>query len=243
MTRTESNHVRRREENGSGSQAEEHRSAVITVILLAQILFIFIFFLNSLGINTPIITQTIGFAFLSFIPGFIILRILKTLDRNIIEVILYSMGLSIAFLMAIGVFLNAIGFLFTPSPLSTLNLMISINVIVVVFSVIVCLREKNRLNFIASTGIRDTEKCKNGLSIVVACLFPFLSVIGVCLMNFYKINTILLVFYLVLLFCQYSCLQKDTSPILSSVDFFNWVISFVFNISDNKQFVGLGHTF
>ena len=53
-----------------------------------------------------IIIPILGTIFILYIPGIIILRLLKTYEFNNTETILYSIGLSISFLMFIGLIIN-----------------------------------------------------------------------------------------------------------------------------------------
>jgi len=60
----------------------------------------------SIAFDMPILRQVLGFIFLTFIPGFLILRILKLGKRNVIDTLIFSVGLSIAFLMFAGFVIN-----------------------------------------------------------------------------------------------------------------------------------------
>ena len=60
--------------------------------------------LAASGFDIPILRQTVGFIFLAFIPGILILRILKIHNAGIIESLIYSVGLSIAFIYFAGLF-------------------------------------------------------------------------------------------------------------------------------------------
>lgn len=81
----------------------------------------------SIALDIPILRQVFGFFFLTFIPGFVILRILNLKERNVTDTILFSVGLSIAFMMAIGLVMNELYPLFGVSkPLSTIPLTITI---------------------------------------------------------------------------------------------------------------------
>ena len=64
--------------------------------------------LNVIGSHISIIRPLIGFIYLTFIPGIIILRILKLHKLGNIETLLYTVGLSIATLMFTGLFMNTV---------------------------------------------------------------------------------------------------------------------------------------
>jgi uncharacterized membrane protein len=80
--------------------------------------------------------MVVGFLYLLFVPGIIILRLLelKTLDTS--DKILFSVGLSIAFLMLIGVAINELGKLAFVNPLSLNLLILSINTILLLIAFI-----------------------------------------------------------------------------------------------------------
>ena len=96
------------------------------LILIAQIaLWLTVIF------NLPIVRQLLGFIYLTFLPGFALLRLLK-LKLEVVESILFAVGLSIAFLMDIGLFMNLLGPLIGMStPLSLIPLMVITNAIVI----------------------------------------------------------------------------------------------------------------
>ncbi len=58
--------------------------------------------LDALGFDIPVLRQIVGFVFLTFIPGILILRILRIHNINTVESLVYSVGLSLAFVMFSG---------------------------------------------------------------------------------------------------------------------------------------------
>jgi uncharacterized membrane protein len=78
----------------------------VAIILLIQVtLYISFFF------NIPIVRQVIGFVYLTFVPGFVIMKLLKQDNLGLVETILFSVGLSVAFVMLTGLALNELGFI------------------------------------------------------------------------------------------------------------------------------------
>ena len=57
-------------------------------------------------LNIPVIRDIIVFAYLSFVPGFVILKALKLKELNLLQTFLVSVGLSLAALMFIGLLVN-----------------------------------------------------------------------------------------------------------------------------------------
>jgi uncharacterized membrane protein len=59
--------------------------------------------------NVPVARQVIAFVYITFVPGFTILKLLKQDELDIIEKVVFSVGLSIAFLMLVGLVINIVG--------------------------------------------------------------------------------------------------------------------------------------
>src|SRR3972149_3161921 len=85
-------------------------------------------FYAAILLNIPVFRETITFIYLTFIPGFALLRLLRLKKTSLLETFLFSVGLSIAFLMLFGLLANQfyalLGF---SQPLSIIPLAISIS--------------------------------------------------------------------------------------------------------------------
>ena len=64
----------------------------LKVVLAIHLAFCGAIGLDIVGLQIPILRQLIGFIYLTFIPGVIILRILKLHKLGSIETLLYSVG-------------------------------------------------------------------------------------------------------------------------------------------------------
>lgn len=150
--------------------------------------------IDAIGLQIPIIRQLIGFIYLTFIPGILILRILKLHKLGNIETLLYTVGLSIATLMFTGLLMNTIYPLFGISkPLSLVPLIITISVVVLILCVLIYVRDKDFSN----PSFIDVKDILSPPALFL-CLIPFLSILGTYLVNFYQ-NNILLMFLIVIL--------------------------------------------
>ena len=90
------------------------------LILAIQLAMLGLAGLNALGYGVPVLTQIVGFVYLAFIPGVIILRTLKLHRLGSAKTLLYSVGLSIAFLMFLGFFVNLLyPYIVISRPIST----------------------------------------------------------------------------------------------------------------------------
>jgi uncharacterized membrane protein len=90
--------------------------------------------------NVPVFREILWFFYLLFIPGVIILKLLSLKSLGVSEKILYSIGLSVAFLMFVGTTVSVLGELITKTPLSLDTLTISINIILLLMALIGSLR-------------------------------------------------------------------------------------------------------
>jgi uncharacterized membrane protein len=116
----------------------------LKVILAVQLAMWGVIGLDFVGLQIPILRQFIGFIYLTFIPGILILRILKLHKLGNIETLLYTVGLSIATLMFTGLLMNTFyPFFGISGPISITPLVITISVVVLVLSILSYVRDKN----------------------------------------------------------------------------------------------------
>ena len=95
--------------------------AVLAFVLLTNIFVLF---------KIPYLQEFFGFLFLLLLPGFLILRALKINDIGIWKLLVYSVGLSIAFLMIMGAMISFLYPAFGLStPLSTKSLLFTLDVL------------------------------------------------------------------------------------------------------------------
>lgn len=169
----------------------------LKIIFLIQLLFIGLVAFDFVGINIPILRQLISFIYLSFIPGLLLLRLLKVRGLSTIETIIYSSSLSIAIILFSGYFMNLIcPIIGIYSPITFLNLFI-VFVFIVSFEMgLLYFIEKG--NTKSQHYLKITHLTEYNLNIILTlCLIPFLSIFGTYLSNYYN-NTIIL-FILILI--------------------------------------------
>ena len=113
------------------------------ILIILQITFIIVISLAAFGIDIPVVRQIIGFIYLTFIPGHLILRALRIRDIPLANALLYSVGLSLAFIMVVGFVANlALPPLGITNPISFLPITISIIFTVSILGVIVVIKER-----------------------------------------------------------------------------------------------------
>jgi uncharacterized membrane protein len=171
-----------------------HIKSFFLLIFSIQIFFLVLVGLDSIKIHIPILRPLISFIILSFIPGVLILRILKIHEIGSVKTVLYSVGLSIGSLMLIGLFVNTIyPFFGVLRPISLFNLVVTINLFVLFLCVFCYLRDKNfsRPNFVLLGEILSPY-------FLFLCLIPFFSIFGTYLFNGYGNNTLQMIFLLII---------------------------------------------
>jgi len=161
-------------------------SKFLKIILSLQFAMWIAIALDAIGFQIPIIRQFIGFIYLTFIPGILILRVLKLHKLGNIETILYTVGLSIATLMFSGLFMNIFyPFFGISKPLSNLSFIITISILVLILCALSYARDKDFSNptFINFENLLSSPT-------LFLLLIPFLSVFGTYLFNFYNSNVL-----------------------------------------------------
>jgi len=166
----------------------------LKMVLAIQLALWILIGMNALGLQIPIIRQLIGFIYLTFVPGIIILRILKLHKLNSIETLLYPVGLSLATLMFTGLFMNTIyPLLGISKPISIVPLIITISIVVSILCALSYVRDKD----FSEPSFIDFGDLLSPPTLFL-CLIPFLAVFGTYLVNFYHNNNILMILIVIL---------------------------------------------
>ena len=165
----------------------------LEIILVLQLAVWGAIGLDATGLQIPLFRQLLGFVYLIFVPGIIILRILKLHKLGNIETLLYTVGLSIATLMFTGLFMNTVYPLFGISgPISIVPFIITLSVVVSVLCILSYVRDKD----FSDPGFIDVGNVLSPPALFL-CLIPFLAVFGTYLMNFYQNNILILILIVV----------------------------------------------
>ena len=146
--------------------------------------------LAALGFDIPVLRQIVGFVFLTFVPGILILRILKVHNVSTAESLAYSVGLSLAFVMFTGVFVNTMFPLFGVSkPISTFPLMVTFTGFILILGAIAYMRDRDFLPQAKPTQIRAFSP-----PYLFLILLPLLAILGALLVSYHQNNILLLIF-------------------------------------------------
>jgi len=166
----------------------------LRVVLAIQLAMWGVIGLDVVGLRIPIIRPLIGFIYLTFVPGILILRILRLHKLGSIETLLYPVGLSIATLMFTGFFMNMVYPSFGISgPISFVPLIITISVVVLILCTLSYIRDKD----FSDPSFIDIEDVLSP-PVLFLCLIPFMAVLGTYLVNFHHNNILLMLMIVVI---------------------------------------------
>ncbi len=159
--------------------------AVASVLLAATVILLF---MRAAGYEIPFFTQAVGLIFAGFAPGSLLLRILKLHNLGMARTLLYAVGLSIAFLMAVGFVLNSLfPFIGVSRPLDPLPILCGVAAGTLVLCGLVYVRDRSFTPPPPHGRIQITP-------VKIALLLPpLLAVLGAQLVNV-RDNNLLLMF-------------------------------------------------
>jgi len=156
------------------------------ILLLQFTIYLTVFF------DIPVVRQVICFVYFTFVPGYVFLKILKLDYLRNLETVLFSVGLSVVFLMATGLVINEFasysGF---SQPLSLLPLMLILNALILIGAIVAYARGDDAKLF-------DFETLKLQPLAILFLALPILSVIGALWVNAFA-NNLILLFLLILI--------------------------------------------
>ena len=158
------------------------------------LILILILLITDLAIllNIPFLRPILGFLCFTIIPGLLIIHILKLNKIKFLKKFVLSVGLSIAFLMFVGLLVNSFHPLIS-KPLSLPPLLISFNAILIIFAFIAYKKNEDDFEITDVFNFKLDLKDKLASILLFPVLFPFLAIFGTYLMNTQGNNIILLI--------------------------------------------------
>lgn len=150
----------------------------------------------AIALDIPVLRPLLGFIYVAFVPGLLLLIIFRLNQVSLTAKILLSVGLSASFFLIFGLVSNAVslavGF---EKPLATVPLLAVFGVITVALLVIALFRHRrDPFTFgLPSFSIRDK------LVLVLPMLFPLLAVVGTRWMNMSDNNALLITVFLLII--------------------------------------------
>jgi len=149
--------------------------SILAFIVLVNILLIF-------DINFLYIRPILGFIFLITVPGLLLMLIFRIRSVGFWEYLVYTIGLSVAFIMFAGLLVNwDLPFLgITDKPLALAPILISFDILLLIMWVYAILRNADIKPLEIKPIKLDT---RNKIFFIIPMLFPVLSILGAFLLN------------------------------------------------------------
>lgn len=182
------------------------KSTIALTLLLLFLLWCFII-ADFLGFHVPILRELVGFVYLTFVPGFLILRILRIHKLSSINTALYAVGLSIATLMFAGFFFNffyvVIG---VNDPISLWPLAAGLSALIVCLCFLCYARDRD----FRATRLVPTSEFLSPTELGL-CLLPFLAIFGTYSLNRFGNNSLQIVLLVLISIIPLIVIVKSTS--------------------------------
>ncbi len=175
--------------NGIGKIVAEHTDKRNIYTLLLVALFI-ITTVAAVFADTPVLRQVLSIIFLTFLPGWLIIHILRLNSLSQTAKFVLSVGLSVAFVMFTGLLINTLyPLLGYNTPLDMPSVIVSFSVILLGMAVIAWFRNRGEFSLnLASLKLTTKEKAY----LLVPALFPLISIVGMEIMNTTDDNAMLM---------------------------------------------------
>lgn len=139
----------------------------------------------AIVLNVPVARQVLGFIYLTIVPGMVLLEIFGMDGSDFTEKFLFSIGLSIAFVIFLGLIVNQFGLSFGfPAVLSTTFFLLLTNC-AVFFLCLLCYFLKRNIQW-------NKRKLNFSLPWILTVCLPLLAVLGAILVNLNGNSVILL---------------------------------------------------
>jgi len=171
---------------------ELNKKRILILIIAIQLATSGIIGIEKLGMKLFPLRQMIIFIYLTIIPGILIIGFLRLLSKlSIIEIVLYSVGLSNSFLMIIGLIMNSICPIFgILKPISELSLITTIGICNLILWGLYLIRGDTFTKYIKVNYLRRPH--------LFLILLPFLSIFGAYSLTYYNSNISLLFMFAII---------------------------------------------
>jgi uncharacterized membrane protein len=196
----------------------------LAVVFVLQFIMYF-----ALFTDLPLVRIIVGIGYLTFVPGFVAIKLLR-LDRlGIVESVLFAVGFSLAFLMIAGLIINSFGASFGLNmPLSTLPISLFVNTLILVGAAIAQFQQQPTI---------PPQNAANPSSFspwaLILVFLPILSIIGTYFVNLNGNSSILMLMITIisLLFIALTFLNRRGLGKIYPVAIFMIALALLFHFS------------
>lgn len=158
-------------------------------------------------LDIPILRETVVFIFLSLVPGFAILKLFKFENLTLLDTSIFSVALSIAFVMFDSLLVNQVFlFLGLAQPLTIVPLTLSLSVFTLIAFIITSFRHD-----LPKAKIKKTFKIKKNY-LPLAIILPILPLLSAMSVLYYNVDTLLLSCAIIAVLCVMSAVFRSIFP-------------------------------
>jgi uncharacterized membrane protein len=148
--------------------------------------------LNILCHNTLFLLPIVGFIFLTFVPGYLMLRIIKIHGIEWGKSLVYAVGLSLAFDTMIVLFVNLVfQWLSISKPISIIPISISLCIFTIILMIIAYITDNTYVN---SSELITAKTSK--LHYIILISLPSIAIVGALIARFYENSFLLIIFFI-----------------------------------------------
>lgn len=185
--------------------------AYVWIVFFIQLLLIESICFDQIGYSVPLIRQIVGFVYLTFIPGALIIQCFNLRDLGKIKYLLYSIGISISFVMFLGFITNSIYPLIgINNPISVYPLLLTINLFVLFLCTVSYKFNPHRPSF--SRNLKVLANYLYSIPNLFLLLLPFIGIFGALTMYLFNNNILSLLLILFMTLVIYLIVDKKFIP-------------------------------
>jgi len=163
-------------------------SEALKAVFIALIILWAFVGLDAVGIDVPLVRGVVGVGYLLFVPGILILRVLRIHQLDSVRTALFTVGLSIAAIMGIGLFMNVVyPVLGVEQPLTLISVIGTVSFVTVILAAASYWRDRA----FADDATIDWKHMLRPTALFL-CLLPFVAIFATYAMNVYGSNLALL---------------------------------------------------
>ncbi|WP_297480869.1 DUF2206 domain-containing protein [Thermococcus sp.] len=168
----------------------DRKSLIITISILLGLNSSIL--LDYSGIHIPLARQVFGFVALTFLPGYLVLKIFNTQPDSLSEQITFQIALSISVAMFMGIFMNFVyPFLGIRKPITLLPVLLTFDIVILGLLLVEQFK-----------GVPPSQHIRNQIKVTKVDLFfvflPIISLLSAYLFSHYRDNRGLLILYFII---------------------------------------------
>ena len=164
------------------------KNQFLYAVIAIQLAILGLATLSASGMEIPFLRYVVGFIYLTFIPGIILLRILRLHALGTVRTLLYAVGLSLAFNMLLGFVINLLyPYLGITKPISTIPIFITWAVVMGLLCLVSHIRDRD-----FTVPVKFELRNLFSVPIMLFALLPIMAILGTTLVNSYNNNIVLM---------------------------------------------------